>query len=408
MSFRNLILVLIFTPLLIGSTFYHNTDPNEEVEAIHKTILTLDTHVDTPMRLGRDDFDIMKRNNPRRGGGKLDFPRMREGGLDAAFFAVFVPQNSLTEANFKRAYERAHETFDLVHEMAEIAEGVAAIALSPDDAYEHKLNGKHSIFIGLENGFPLEYDISRVQEFYDRGARYIGLSHTRNNQICDSSTDPNGYIHNGLSEFGREVVREMNRIGMMIDVSHISDQAFFDVLEISEHPVVATHSNARTVCDHPRNLSDEMLKAMAENGGVVQVTFLPSYVKQITQKPEVIEARRAVREKYNNFQGLSEEEMAVAWAAWEDINHKYPVRLPTVSDFVDHIDYIVDLIGIDHVGIGSDFDGGGVLEDCFDVSEMKNITAELLERNYSWEAIEKIWGGNFMRVFREVERLAGK
>ena len=234
------------------------------------------------------------------------------------------------------------------------------------------------------------------------GARYIGLSHTSNNQICDSSTDGGGPEHNGLSDFGKEVVKEINRIGMLIDVSHISDDAFWDVLEISEHPVVATHSNARAVCDHPRNLTDEMIVALAERGGVVQITFLPSYVKTIEQKPEVLEARRAVREKYNNFRNLDDETMAEGWAAWQRINEEYPVKLPTVSDFVDHIDHVVELVGIDYVGIGSDFDGGGILEDCRDVSEMKNITRELLARGYSEEDIEKIWSGNFFRVFNEV------
>ncbi len=394
---------ILFLAVVISSMGFTFTDPIEEqVEAIHKSILTLDTHLDTPMRLGRDDFDMLERNDPRRGGGKVDFPRMREGGLDAGFFVVYVRQEPLTETNYKKAYESALETFELIHEMAEKSSEVAGLAYTPEDAWELKHLGKHAIFIGLENGFPLDHDINRVQEFYDLGARYIGLSHTRNNQVCDSSTDPEGYIHGGLSDFGREVVKEMNRIGMLIDVSHISDQAFYDVIEVSTQPVVATHSNARAVCNHARNLTDDMLIALAENGGVVQVTFLPSYVKTIQQKPEVLEARREVRQRYNNFSGLSEEEMAEAWAAWEAINHKYPVKLPTVSDFVDHIDYIVDLIGIDHVGIGSDFDGGGVLEDCFDVSEMKNVTAELLRRDYSWEDIEKIWSGNFFRVFNEV------
>ncbi len=394
---------ILFLAVVISSMGFTFTDPIEEqVEAIHKSILTLDTHLDTPMRLGRDDFDMLERNDPRRGGGKVDFPRMREGGLDAGFFVVYVRQEPLTETNYKKAYESALETFELIHEMAEKSSEVAGLAYTPEDAWELKHLGKHAIFIGLENGFPLDHDINRVQEFYDLGARYIGLSHTRNNQVCDSSTDPEGYIHGGLSDFGREVVKEMNRIGMLIDVSHISDQAFYDVIEVSTQPVVATHSNARAVCNHARNLTDDMLIALAENGGVVQVTFLPSYVKTIQQKPEVLEARREVRQRYNNFSGLSDEEMAEAWAAWEAINHKSPVKLPTVSDFVDHIDYIVDLIGIDHVGIGSDFDGGGVLEDCFDVSEMKNVTAELLRRDYSWEDIEKIWSGNFFRVFNEV------
>ncbi len=375
-----------------------DTDP---VERIHRNVLTLDTHVDTPMGMVRG-FDVGVKNEGGIRAGQVDFPRMKEGGLDAAFFAVYVRQRERNPETYAEAYENMINTFSVIHREVEKYSDMAGIALSPDDAYRLKEEGKVAVFIGLENGFSLEYQIDRVQEVYDLGARYIGLSHTSNNQICDSSTDGGGPEHNGLSDFGKEVVKEMNRIGMLIDVSHISDDAFWDVLEISEHPVVATHSNARAVCDHPRNLTDEMIVALAERGGVVQITFLPSYVKTIEQKPEVLEARRAVREKYNNFRNLDDETMAEGWAAWQRINEEYPVKLPTVSDFVDHIDHVVELVGIDYVGIGSDFDGGGILEDCRDVSEMKNITLELLARGYSEEDIEKIWSGNFFRVFNEV------
>ena len=375
-----------------------DTDP---VEQIHRNILTLDTHVDTPMGMVRS-FDVGVKNEGGIRAGQVDFPRMKEGGLDAAFFAVYVRQRERNPETYAEAYENMINTFSVIHREVEKYSDMAGIALSPDDAYRLKEEGKVAVFIGLENGFSLEYQIERVQEVYDLGARYIGLSHTSNNQICDSSTDGGGPEHNGLSDFGKEVVKEINRIGMLIDVSHISDDAFWDVLEISEHPVVATHSNARAVCDHPRNLTDEMIIALAERGGVVQITFLPSYVKTIEQKPEVLEARRAVREKYNNFRNLDDETMAEGWAAWQRINEEYPVKLPTVSDFVDHIDHVVELVGIDYVGIGSDFDGGGILEDCRDVSEMKNITRELLDRGYREEDIEKIWSGNFFRVFNEV------
>jgi len=397
----SMITTLIIISALITLNQLNINSETDPVNRIHTKVLTLDTHVDTPMRMVRD-FDVGVRNDFNKGGGQVDFPRMKEGGLDAAFFAVFVRQRERNPDTYAEAYSGALNTFEVIHSEVEKYSHMAGIALNPDDAYRLKKDGKVAVFIGLENGFALEYKIERVQEFYDLGARYIGLSHTSNNQICDSSTDGNGPEHNGLSDFGKSVVVEMNRIGMLIDVSHISDDAFWDVLEISSHPVVATHSNARAVCDHPRNLTDEMIVALADKGGVVQVTFLPSYVRTIEQKPEVIEARRAVREKYNNFRDLDDETMAEAWAAWGKINEDFPVEHPTVSDFVDHIDHIVELVGIDHVGIGSDFDGGGILADCQDVSEMKNITRELVKRGYSEEDIEKIWSGNFFRVFNEV------
>lgn len=375
---------------------------------IHESVLTLDSHTDTPLRLRRSNWDIGKRNDPRQGGGKIDFPRMEEGGLDAAFFAVFLGQGPRNDEAFEIARNRALTIFENVTNAVAQYPEMAEIALTPDDAYRLKKEGKRAIYIGLENGYPIGTDLSYVQKYYDLGARYITLSHTRNNDICDSSTDPNGYEHGGLSEFGREVVKEMNRLGMMIDVSHISDDAFFEVIRLSTAPIIASHSNARSICDNPRNLTDEMLEALAKNGGVIQVCVLSSYVAPPVPNPARDSAQNALRIKYRNFENLSDEESANATRDWYAIDEKYPMELATVSQLVDHIDHIVKVAGINHVGIGTDFDGGGALADCFDVTEMGNITLELVRRGYNKKEIEKIWGGNFMRVFRQVEKLAIK
>lgn len=375
---------------------------------IHENILTLDSHTDTPLRLRRTNWDIGVRNDARQGGGKIDFPRMEEGGLDAAFFAVFLGQGPRNEEAYEIARSRALTIFENVQNAVAQYSEMAEIALTPDDAYRLKKEGKRAIYIGLENGYPIGTDLSYVQKYYDLGARYVTLSHTRNNDICDSSTDPAGYEHGGLSKFGREVVKEMNRLGIMIDVSHISDDAFFDVIRISRAPIIASHSNARAVCDNPRNLSDEMLIALAENGGVIQVCVLSSYVAPPFPNPARDSAQNALRIKYRNFENLTDEESANATKEWYAIDEKYPMQLATVSQLVDHIDHIVNVAGINHVGIGTDFDGGGALADCFDVTEMGNITLELVRRGYNKKEIEKIWGGNFMRVFRQVEKLAIK
>jgi membrane dipeptidase len=245
-----------------------------------------------------------------------------------------------------------------------------------------------------------------VEKFYNLGARYIGLSHTGNNQVADSSTDNSGPLHDGLSEFGKEVVKRMNQLGMMIDVSHISYKAVLDVLEITTLPIIASHSNAKAICDHPRNLSDDLLVAIAKNGGVVQVCVLSAYVKKLPANPEREQAMTELRVRHNNFQDLTDEQMEVARADWFDTDRKFPAPMATVADLVDHIDHIVKVAGIDYVGIGTDFDGGGALKDCYDVSELKNITRELIKRGYSFEDIEKIWGGNFMRVFEANHRAA--
>ncbi|HNV53125.1 MAG TPA: dipeptidase, partial [Tenuifilaceae bacterium] len=256
-----------------------------------------------------------------------------------------------------------------------------------------------AIYIGLENGYPIGEDINQLKVFYDLGARYVTLCHTRNNQICDSSTDPNGAQHNGLSEFGKQVVTEMNKMGMMIDVSHISDKSFYDVLALSKVPVFASHSCARAVCDNPRNLDDDMLRAIAKNGGVVQMCILSDYVKKTPDSPERDSAYRALRKKYNNFRDLTPEQDKQATADWYELEEKYSVNLATVVDVVNHIDHMVKVMGIDYVGIGTDFDGGGGVEGCKDASQMYNITVELMRRGYSDSDIKKIWGENFLRVF---------
>lgn len=400
---RDNLIILSLVLVLSGCGIFPRSagDRTEVADNIHKQVLTIDTHTDTPLLFGREGYDIGRKNNPAQRGGQVDFPRMIEGGLDAAFFAVFVGQGERTKEGNRAAKERALNIFRQIHDAIENNSEVAGLALTPDDAYRLRDEGRLAIYIGLENGYPLGMDISMVEKYYDLGARYITLSHSRNNDICDSSTDPNGPEHGGLSQFGREVVKKMNETGMMIDVSHISDKAFYDVIRITNTAVIASHSNARAICDHPRNMDDNMLLALKENGGVVQVCILSAYVKTPEPNPQRDAARQDVRERFNNFEGLSEEEMEQAREEWHLVNEKYPQELATVADLVDHIDYIVELIGIDHVGIGTDFDGGGSLADCMDVTEIGNITHELVNRGYSRGDIEKIWAGNFMRVFRE-------
>jgi len=383
---------------------FHLNAEDESIEAkaarIHNDVLTVDTHVDTPMRLYRTDFNIGERHDPRKRGGKVDLPRMKEGGLDAIFFAVFTGQGKRSPEGNNRAKEIAFETLKAIHNSIKSNSDQAELALTPADAGRIEKKGKRAIFIGMENGYPVGDDITLIKKYYDLGVRYITLCHSRNNDICDSSTDKPE--HNGLSEFGKKVVAEMNRLGVIIDVSHISDKSFYDVIKSSKTPVMASHSCARAKCDNPRNIDDKMLKALAENGGVIQMCILSAYVKPPAPNPVRDKARAALQKKYKNYGDLPEEERAKARKEWDDFSEKYPRRLANVSDAVDHIDHIVKVAGIDHVGIGTDFDGGGNLSDCYDVSEMGNITIELVKRGYTEEQIRKIWGGNCMRVFQEV------
>jgi len=370
-----------------------------QAENIQAAVLTVDTHCDTPMDMVRSGFDLGVRHEE----GCVDFPRMREGGLDCEFFAVFTSQGPRDDSSVNKVYRQAVEVFYTIHNDVERNSEVAEIATSPDDAYRIKKSGKIAAFIGMENGYPIGKDISRVKDFYDLGARYITLCHSKNNDICDSSTDSEGPEHNGLSEFGKEVVREMNRLGMMVDVSHISDKSFYDVISLSKEPVIASHSSCRALCESPRNLTDDMLLRLKENGGVVQICILSDYIKIPDPNPELDAKINELRGKYGSFNSVTDEQRRQFRTEYREIQNKYR-KLATVKDVVDHIDHVVQVIGIDYVGIGTDFDGGGGVEDCKTVADMKNITVELLRRGYSKGDIAKIWGGNVMRVLREVEK----
>jgi membrane dipeptidase len=387
-----------------GGQPHINPSP-EKVHRIHEKALTVDTHCDTPMSIVENGFDIGKRNSS----GRVDLPRMKEGGLDVLFFAAFTGQKKRTPENYIEAYTQANLLIDSTCSAVKRYPDLAEIAYTAKDAIRIEKSGKRAIYIGMENGFPIAKDIKRVEEFYKKGVRYITLCHSYNNDICDSSTDKKGPEHNGLSTFGEEVVKEMNRLGMIIDVSHISDKSFFDVLKVSQAPVMASHSSVRAIAHHNRNLSDEMIKALASKGGVIQICLLDEYIKDPDTTnvgyQKITELRKSW---YSRWDSLTDLQKAEFRKKRTELEEQYPVVMPSVKDYVNHIDHVVKLAGVNYVGIGSDFDGGGGLADCSDVSQFPNITKELITRGYSKKDIMKIWGGNFFRVFREVEKVAGK
>jgi membrane dipeptidase len=372
-----------------------------QADKIHASILTVDTHCDTPMDFSDPGFDLGVRHNE----GCVDFPRMIEGGLYAEFFAVFTGQGPRDDSTFARVYRKALYIFDAIHRNVAKNSSMAELALTPDDAYRIRKTGRIAAFIGLENGYPIGKDITKVKEFYQLGARYITLAHTRNNDICDSSTDPAGPENNGLSQFGIQVVKEMNRLGMMVDISHISDKSFYDVLKVTTAPIIASHSSCRALCGSPRNLTDDMLLALKENGGVIQICILGNYLKTPEPNPEMDARLKELQNRYSDINIMPEDSKKVMRTRYREIQKKYE-KPATVKDIVDHIDHVVQVIGIDYVGIGTDFDGGGGVDGCRNASEMKNITIELLRRGYSKADITKIWGGNVMRVLRKVEEVA--
>ncbi len=371
---------------------------------IHAKAFTIDSHNDTPMWFTDSAYQFGINHANMRPRNRVDIPRMEAGGLDAAFFAVFIGQGERNPEGNQKALDQALETFQAIHRNVIINSEKAVIALSSEDGPAIASQNKRAIYIGVENGYPIGNDLYNIDRFHKLGARYITLCHSSNNDICDSSTDTTE--HNGVSDFGKKVIAEMNRLGVMVDVSHISDKSFYDVLELSKAPVIASHSCARALCDNPRNLNDDMLRALAAKDGVIQMCILSSYVKTPLPNPVRDSARKALRTKYREFKGLSDEEMSNARREWYEVDENFPQILATVKDVVDHIDHIVKVAGVSHVGIGTDFDGGGAVEGCEDVSEMGNITLELVRRGYSEKEIKMIWGGNLMRVMRKTEMLA--
>jgi membrane dipeptidase len=396
----------VLTILLLPLLSYAQTekDPMKEKAArIHAKALVIDTHADVPINMMKDSFDVAVEHDYEKDGTQIDFPRMKKGGMDGMFFAVYLGQGKRSAEADAEAKKKALAIFDKIHEAVRLHPDVAGIATTSKDAYKLQKEGKRAVFFGMENGWPIGKDIKNLKMYYDLGLRYITLSHSANNDICDSSGDPDGPEHNGLSKFGEEVVMEMNRLGIMVDISHVSDSTFYDVMKLTKTPVIASHSSCRALCDVPRNMTDDMIKALAKNGGVIQINFVPSFVKKTPQEQEV--SMKVMRLKMRQTD-LSDADKKTLYEEMKAINKKYEKDLPTVADAVDHIEHVIKLTSVDHVGIGMDLDGGGRVQGLNDVSQVRVITEELVRRGYSARDIEKIWGGNIMRVLDKVEKAA--
>lgn len=391
----------IFSVLLLLFVFVPSSDRlTRKAHKIHQRILTLDTHADAPINMVKDGFDAGERHDLVRDKSQIDFPRMKEGGMDAMFFAVYLAQGPRTPEGHAEAKNRALRIFQSIHDALKKHPDQAELATTPADAYRIEKAGKRAVFIGMENGYPVGEDLSLLKTYYDLGCRYITLSHFANNVICDSATDPDGPLHNGLSAFGRQVVQEMNRLGIMIDVSHVSDKSFYDALALSKAPLIASHSNARALCNFPRNMTDEMIQALAAKGGVIQVNFVSDYLRKPSDEHR--QALNAVR--MSSVGRVVTPEFQARLDAKEDsIQKRYAYERASVTDIVKHIDHIVRLVGIDHIGIGSDFDGGGGVNGMEDVTQIEALTLELVRRGYSEKDIAKIWGGNLLRVLGQAK-----
>jgi len=420
-----LVLLILFSAFATAQSRPPESENNMRQRAfkIHESVITIDTHNDINLA----NFTADK-NYSQDLSNQVNIPKMISGGLDVSWLIVYTGQGNLDKKGYEKAYENAISKFEAIHRLTDIyATDQIALALTSEDVKRIHKEGKKVAMIGVENAYPIGEDLDRIEEFYNKGARYMSLAHNGHSQFSDSNTGERDsiWLYNGLSALGKKAIIEMNRLGIMIDLSHPSKQANIQMIQLSKAPVIASHSSARAVSDVSRNLDDEVLQMIKINGGVVQTVALAAYVNidkiklnDEASKPIYKEVAKELNVPYlsmNEIQKLSGDDIQTAYGNYEmimkkaaprkkEVNKEYP--LVNVRDFVDHIDYMVKLIGIDHVGISSDFDGGGGIEGWDDASETFNITYELVRRGYTEAQIAKLWGLNLLRVLDDVQEVA--
>jgi len=384
-------------------------EPTETAEAtpaeIHERLMVLDSHLDTPANLAKPDFDIMADNPSVLGEVQVDLPKMKRGGLDGGFWVIFTPQGPLTEEAYEAAYKGALVRQDEILAMVAAHPDDFELAYTADDAERIAASGKRVVLQSIENSYPLQLDIGNLKTFYDKGVRMLGLIHFRDNQFGGSATDFTSPDSSGLTDLGKDLVREANRLGMVIDGSHASDASVKDMIEISATPVILTHTGLKSVFDHPRNISDEFLKEIAAQGGVIQINAYSGYLEQLEDSPERRAALEGLKTEFDGVEPATADPDTVAryMARMGEINAEFPPPRSSFEKFMEHMLRALELVGPDHVGMGADWDGGGGVEGMEDVSFLPKVTEGLLAEGYSEEDLAKIWGGNLMRVLRQAE-----
>jgi membrane dipeptidase len=372
---------------------------------LHERLFKIDTHIDTPTAsLPKAGWDFAAKHDFATDGTQCDLPRMA-GSIDAMVFAVYTTQAARTPAGFTLAHAGAVRAFEHTHEVIRRNAAACGLALTAADGPRLKAEGRRAFYLSIENGYSLGLDGGHVAKFHALGLRMLGFTHMLNNDLADSSTDPRGAEWGGLSPFGREVAAECNRLGVVLDASHASDEALRDLLAISRAPVVLSHSGCRAVCDHPRNIGDELLRALAATGGVLQMNALP-----VAVVPAPADGRTAALAEFLlrlKDAVLTPELQTTLGAEWHRLDTLYPNPPATLDDYVAHIVHGVEVAGIDHIGIGCDFDGGGGVAGLNEVSDYPNLTRALLARGFTETDLAKLWGGNTLRVMRACEQAAG-
>ena len=374
-----------------------------KAKAIHERLIVLDTHLDTPAHLVWRDWTIVDRHRVEDDGSQIDLPRMIAGGLDGGFFAVYTPQGPVTPEGDIAARDAGLLRALAIREMVARYPDRFELALKADDAAAIAARGKRIVFMSIENGYPLESDLTLMSTFYKLGVRLMGPVHFLNNRLGDSSTDPSGKKWGGLSDLGKQFVAEANRLGVVVDASHASDDVLDQVIQLSKTPVLLSHSGCKAVFNHPRNVDDDRLRALAASGGVIQVSAYSDYMVPMTKTPErdaaLAEYQKANRALANPT--LAERKSLAAQR--RDIDKRFATPRATFEDFMAHLLHALKVAGVDHVGIGIDFDGGGGVTGLNDATDYPRITERLLKEGYTEADLQKIWSGNVLRVLRAAE-----
>ena len=382
------------------------TKIDPKARAIHERLITLDTHLDTPAHLVWRDWSILDRHRYEDDNSQVDLPRMIEGGLDGGFFAVYTPQGPVTPEGDIAARDAGLLRALAIRELVARYPDKFELALRADDAAAIAGRKKRIVFMSIENGYPFESDLTLMSTFYKMGVRVMGPVHFLNNRLGDSSTDPAGRKWNGLSDLGKQFVAEANRLGVVIDASHASDDVLDQAIQLSKTPVLLSHSGCKAVFDHPRSVDDKRLRALAASGGVIQVSAYSDYMVAPVKNPARDEAMAEYQKASRAIQNPTGAERKVFAQKRADIDKRFPAPRATFDDFMKHVLHALQVAGVEHVGIGIDFDGGGGVTGFNDASDYPRITERLLKEGYSPEDLQKIWSGNVLRVMRAAEAAA--
>lgn len=408
-SFAISILTLAACAPTEGPDGANNTAKSAKAEAanvsqsFHESIAVLDSHLDTPRLFHDPDYDFNERGSWEENRTHVDLPRMNEGGLDGGFWVIYTPQGPLNKDGFESARNHALMRQTAIREFAAKYHNEVALAFSADDAERILAEGKKVVFQSMENAYPLGTDLSLMEHFYIGGLRMISPAHFAHNQFSDSATDPK-QVHDGLSPEGELLVREANRLGMILDGSHTSDETTRDMIALSTAPIILSHTGANAIYDHPRNVPDDLLTELAASGGVIQMNIFGAYLEKLEPSTERVAAQEKLQaDAIAQYGSLNDVPREVAQAAFAELNATHPAPRSTYEKFMEHTYHVLDLIGPDYVGISGDWDGGGGVDGMSDVSVLQRITEDLLEAGYSEEDVANIWGGNMMRLMRAAE-----